>query len=161
MTRAVFLDRDGVINANVLRDGRWVAPRSVAAFHVFPWAQAAVGELRRQGFKVVVVTNQPDIGGGQLLARTLVAMHREMRSHVDVDDVLVCPHTPAHACGCRKPKPGMLLRAAAAHDIDLAASWMVGDRQSDMDAGVAAGCQTFLVSPFVTLLDAAHHIVNQ
>jgi D-glycero-D-manno-heptose 1,7-bisphosphate phosphatase len=145
VARAVFLDRDGVLNANIERDGRPVAPWRLEDFRILAGVPTAVGELKRAGFVIVVVTNQPDIATGRTSLATLDAMHHELRRHVDIDDIRVCPHVDADACACRKPKPGMLVDAAVEHSIALDRSWLVGDRWRDIQAGHAAGCKSILV----------------
>jgi D-glycero-D-manno-heptose 1,7-bisphosphate phosphatase len=144
--RCVFLDRDGVINASVERDGRLVAPTSLADFHIFPDVDAAIRRLRHGGFLVIVVTNQPDVATGLVKRETVEAMHTILRDRLAVDDIQVCYHVDHDDCTCRKPKPGMLLDAARRYDIDLANSYLVGDRWRDILAGDAAGCFTILVT---------------
>jgi len=145
MVRAVFLDRDGVINANVERDGRPVAPTKIEEFRFLPGVENAVRRLKAAGYAVIVCTNQPDVGTGRISRATLEAMHALVREKLKVEDVRACFHTDKDGCDCRKPKPGMLLAAADEHGIDLAASYMVGDRWRDVAAGRAAGCATFFV----------------
>jgi D-glycero-D-manno-heptose 1,7-bisphosphate phosphatase len=145
VTRAVFLDRDGVISANVERDGRPVAPTSLADFRILPGVEEATRRLKDLGFVLIVVTNQPDISTGRNTMATLDLMHEEMRRRLPLDDIRVCVHVDADGCHCRKPKPGMLLDAARARSIDLTRSIMVGDRWRDIEAGQAAGCQTILI----------------
>jgi len=140
MVKAVFLDRDGVINANLERDGKPVAPTTMAEFKIFPDAAQAVRRLKDAGFLVVVVTNQPDVATGRTPKATMEAMHEEIRALMPIDDFEICLHTDADGCDCRKPKPGLLLRAAAKHGIDLKSSYMIGDRWRDVLAGQAAGC---------------------
>jgi D-glycero-D-manno-heptose 1,7-bisphosphate phosphatase len=144
--RAVFLDRDGVINANIERDGRLLAPRSLDQFVIMPGVREAVARLRGAGFVVIVVTNQPDIATGHITRTLLDRMHETLNAELAVDDIKVCPHVDADKCACRKPKPGLLLEAAAERGIDLAASFMVGDRTSDIEAGRAAGCSTVWIT---------------
>lgn len=139
---AVFLDRDGVLTVPIFRDGRSYAAQTMEDYALYEAAAPAVAALRNAGFLTVVVTNQPDVGAGAIAAETLDAMHSELASRTGVDVIMACTHTKSDDCACRKPKAGMLLRAAAAHNIDLAASFMVGDRKSDIQAGVAAGCRT-------------------
>ena len=145
MTRAVFLDRDGVINANVQRDGRPVAPTSMADFRILAGVDEAIRRLKALGFVLVVVTNQPDVSTGRTAGETIEAMHRELRRRLPVDDIKGCVHVDADNCRCRKPKPGMLLDAARERGIDLSRSIMIGDRWRDIEAGSAAGCLTVLV----------------
>ena len=154
MKRAVFLDRDGVLNAPELRDGKARAPLTLEAFRPYRWAADAVSSLREGGFVCVVVTNQPEVATGELAPATLDAMHRRLRDEVGVDGVYVCPHRDEDDCRCRKPRPGLLLQAAGEWGVDLAASFMVGDRRRDVDAGRAAGCLTVLVESAATEPDA-------
>jgi len=145
VSRAVFLDRDGVLNANVQRDGRPVAPTSMDEFRILPGVEAATARLKQLGFVLVVVTNQPDVGTGRTAPATLEAMHRELRRRLPLDDIKVCIHVDADRCSCRKPKPGLLLDAARERDIGFAQSIMIGDRWRDIEAGQAVGCLTILV----------------
>jgi D-glycero-D-manno-heptose 1,7-bisphosphate phosphatase len=143
--KAAFLDRDGVINANVERDGRPVAPTTIEEFRLLPGVEGAVLRLKAAGFAVIVVTNQPDLATGRTSPATVEAMHAEIRRRLAVDDIKTCRHVDADNCFCRKPKPGLILEAAAEGDIDLAGSYVVGDRWRDVEAGRAAGCLTIFV----------------
>jgi D-glycero-D-manno-heptose 1,7-bisphosphate phosphatase len=143
--RAVFLDRDGVISANVQHDGRPVAPTSMADFCILPGVEKATQCLKELGFILIVVTNQPDISTGRNTMATLDRMHDEMRRRLPLDEIKVCTHVDADACHCRKPKPGLLLDAARERGIDLSKSIMIGDRWRDIEAGQAAGCSTILI----------------
>jgi len=147
VTRAVFLDRDGVINASVVRDGKPYPPESVEAMVVLPGVVEATQALSRAGFRLVVITNQPDVATGRQRREVVDAIHARLQVLMPLDDIRVCVHTDADRCDCRKPKPGMLLAAARDGDIDLARSFMVGDRWRDIEAGRAAGCRTVLVGP--------------
>jgi D-glycero-D-manno-heptose 1,7-bisphosphate phosphatase len=143
--RAVFLDRDGVISANVQRDGQPVAPTSMADFRILPGVEEATRRLKELGFILIVVTNQPDISTGRNSMETLDRMHDEMRRRLPLDEIKVCIHVDADRCHCRKPKPGMLLEAARERHIELSQSIMIGDRWRDMEAGQAAGCLTIMI----------------
>jgi D-glycero-D-manno-heptose 1,7-bisphosphate phosphatase len=145
MHRAVFLDRDGVINRVVLRNGRPYPPDSLEEFEVLPGVPAALARLKAAGFRLIIATNQPDVGKGTQRREVVEAIHEFVRSTLPVDDVRVCYHVDRDACNCRKPRPGMLLEAAREWDVDLAASFMVGDRWRDIEAGRAAGCKTIFV----------------
>lgn len=145
MRRAVFLDRDGVINANLERDGRPVAPTTLAEFRILPGVEDAVRRLKDRGYLVVVITNQPDVANGLTERATVEAMHDVIRSRLAVDDIRTCFHNDAAGCDCRKPKPGLILAAAVEHDIDLTQSYVVGDRWRDVAAGRAAGCATIFI----------------
>jgi D-glycero-D-manno-heptose 1,7-bisphosphate phosphatase len=142
---AVFLDRDGVINANLERDGKPVAPTRIEEFHLLPGVEDAVRRLKGAGYLVIVCTNQPDVATGRTSRATLDIMHALVCEKLVVDDIKVCFHTDKDGCDCRKPKPGMLLAAAREYGIDLAASYMIGDRWRDVAAGRAVGCKTFFV----------------
>ena len=147
MRRAVFLDRDGVINRALTRDGKPYPPTMLEEFEILPGVVEACARLKQAGFLLVVATNQPDVGRGTLAQSTVEALHEHLRQRIPLDRIEVCYHPGQGAsdCDCRKPKPGMLLRAAKELDIDLAQSWMVGDRWRDIDAGHAAGCRTILI----------------
>lgn len=143
--RAVFLDRDGVLNDVIVTDG---TPRPPANREEFRWldgVQEACAALSRAGFGLVVITNQPDIARGTLDARSVDAVNEIIRDGVPVLGVLTCPHDGPDACPCRKPKPGLLLKAASDWGLDLGKSFMVGDRWSDIEAGRSAGCATLLI----------------
>lgn len=145
MNRAVFLDRDGVINRVVLRGGRPYPPASLDDLQLLPGVVTAVQELRRAGFKIVVVTNQPDVATGAQTSQVVEAIHQKIRTALQIDEFKVCYHVDQDGCSCRKPKPGMLLDAAVDWSIDLDQSFMVGDRWRDIAAGKAAGCRTILL----------------
>lgn len=141
--RAVFLDRDGVLNRSDVRGGRPYAPTRLGDFHVIAEAPAAVARLRAAGFLAIVVTNQKDVGRGITLASLMDAMHDRLRAAIAVDDLYACTD-PDEGRGY-KPDPGMLLDAAEKWTIDLAASYMVGDRWRDVGAGRNAGCTTIFI----------------
>jgi len=143
----VFLDRDGVINRATERDGKPYPPRFIADFEILPEVPAACKKLKAAGFLLVVATNQPDVGRGMLDQATVEKIHAHMIKELPIDRVEVCYH-PGQGlshCDCRKPQPGMLLRAARELNADLAQCWMVGDRWRDVDAGHAAGCKTIFI----------------
>ena len=144
---AVFLDRDGVVNRALTRDGKPYPPTSLAEFEILPGVAEACAKLKAAGFLIIVTTNQPDVGRGTLQQSVVEEIHQFMCRQLPVDRVEVCYH-PGQGksdCDCRKPKPGMLRQAADALGIDLAQSWMVGDRWRDIDCGHAAGCRTILI----------------
>ena len=145
--RAVFLDRDGVINRALERDRLPYPPTKLAEFEILPEVSVACARLKAAGFLLVVVTNQPDVGRGALPQKTVETIHAEMCRQLPIDRVEVCYHAGKGQsdCDCRKPKPGMLLRAAEVLGIDLTQSWMVGDRWRDVDCGQAAGCRTIFI----------------
>ncbi|HOO77039.1 MAG TPA: HAD family hydrolase [bacterium] len=143
--RAVFLDRDGVVNEVVRRNGVPVSPVDFRELRIRPGIRECIRELKNNGWMVLIVTNQPDIARGGLDPDELEKMHGYIRASLEVDDIIVCPHDTADGCRCRKPRPGMLEDGAARYGIDLSGSFMAGDQQKDMAAGRAAGCRTILV----------------
>jgi D-glycero-D-manno-heptose 1,7-bisphosphate phosphatase len=145
MKRAVFLDRDGVLNRSMVRSGRPYAPTSLDEFELLPGVIEAVTNLRIAGFLLIVVTNQPDVATGTVSRGVLDEIHQKLRAALALDDIKVCCHVDADRCPCRKPQPGMLLEAAREWSIDLGRSFMVGDRWRDVSAGKAAGCTTIFV----------------
>jgi len=145
MNRAVFLDRDGVINRAVLRNGLPFPPESVQDLEVLPGVAEALALLRSAGFKLVVVTNQPDVARGRQTRAAVEAMHGFLTRTLPLDAVKVCYHDDADHCACRKPLPGMLVEAAGELSVDLSLSYMVGDRWKDIEAGEKAGTTTILV----------------
>ncbi len=174
MRRAVFLDRDGVLNRTLVIDGTPHPPANVEELELLPGVPEALRILAARGFMLIVVTNQPDVARGTQTREMVDMTNAALRAALpELDDILVCYHDNADGCACRKPKPGMLLQAAATHGIDMARSFMIGDRWSDIAAGRAAGCVTFLIdmpysqrercAPHFTaadLLDAAGQICN-
>jgi D-glycero-D-manno-heptose 1,7-bisphosphate phosphatase len=145
--RAIFLDRDGVINPMTgFRDGKPRAPDTLDDFRYLPGVVESTRRLKEAGFLLVIVTNQPDVARGWQKREVVEAMNAKASSDLGIDDVWVCYHDDHEACACRKPNPGMLLGAAKRWNIDLARSFMVGDRESDVKAGCAAGCASILVT---------------
>ena len=145
MTPAVFLDRDGVLNRAFVRDGKVYSPNTIAEMTIVPDAHPALSELRRHGFRLILVTNQPDVARGRITREMVDTMNSHLSSCVPLDAIEVCPHDDADQCECRKPKPGMLLRAAERDGVALSRSFMVGDRDRDIEAGHRAGCRTILI----------------
>jgi D-glycero-D-manno-heptose 1,7-bisphosphate phosphatase len=143
--RAVFLDRDGIINQSIVRDGKPYPPGSAEELEILPGVRDALVSLRNAGFLNIVVTNQPDVATGKQKIEIIEAMHRRLRLELALDDIKVCYHADADGCDCRKPKPGMLLRAAREFGIDLEQSFMVGDRWRDIAAGQASRCTNFFI----------------
>jgi len=144
LPRAVFLDRDGVINRALERDGKPYPPTTLAEFEILPDVSDACARLKAAGFLLIVATNQPDVGRGTLKPEVVEKIHAHLLAQLPIERVEVCfhPGKGLSDCHCRKPKPGMLLRAAKELNIDLTQSWMVGDRWRDVDCGHAAGCRT-------------------
>jgi len=144
-TSSSVLDRDGVINASVVRDDKPYPPASLTELEILPGVPEAIRALREASFPIVVTTNQPDVATGIQRREVVEAMHRNLRNELLIDDIRVCYHTDLDNCTCREPNPGMLSEAAHDLAIDLTRSFMVGDRWRDIEAGKAAGCYTFFI----------------
>jgi len=143
--RAVFLDRDGVINKVILRDGKPYSPKKVEEFVLSDGIREAIFRLKEAGYKILIISNQPDLARGEITQGVLDTMTQKVKSEIPIDDVYICPHDDVHQCSCRKPKPGMLIQAAKEWNIDLVTSFLIGDTWKDMEAGKAAGCKTILL----------------
>lgn len=145
MRRAVFLDRDGVINRAFTRQGKPFPPATLQDLEILPGVADALTTLRAAGFLNVVVTNQPDVATGEQRRDVVDAMHAFLLTQLPIDAIKTCFHVEADRCDCRKPKPGMLTEAAREFGIDLSRSFLVGDRWRDVSAGKAVGCYTYFI----------------
>jgi D-glycero-D-manno-heptose 1,7-bisphosphate phosphatase len=143
--RTIFLDRDGVINKAVFRDGRPTSPRNLAEFKIDDGVEESLKRLRAAGFKLLVVTNQPDIARGLMPWESLRLMTDRIMETLAVDGVRVCPHDDSDCCACRKPKPGMLVDLAGEHGVELGESYLIGDSWKDTLAARAAGCRSIIL----------------
>jgi D-glycero-D-manno-heptose 1,7-bisphosphate phosphatase len=161
MSRAVFLDRDGVLNVPQVREGRPYPPQTLGEFQLYPEAPRACELLREAGFLLVLVTNQPDVGRGTQRLEVVEQMHALLLRKIPLDRVEICTAPDSQSPGSerRKPRPGMLLDAAKALDIDLPLSYLIGDRWRDIDCGLAAGCITIFIERHYQeeLRRAPHH----
>ena len=173
MRRAVFLDRDGVVNRAFVREGKPYPPDTLSDLRILPGVREACRKLREAGFALILVTNQPDIARGLVSAGQVGEINARLRRYLRLDDIRVCPHDDADHCNCRKPRPGLLEEAAQTWNIDLPASYMVGDRWRDIETGHRAGCRSIFVDhgyrerqpdgPFLrvrSLAEAAHCILR-
>lgn len=145
MNKAVFFDRDGVLNQAVIINGRPHPPEDAEHLVIQPGAAECVARVRKAGFLCICVTNQPDIARKTRTAENVDAMNDKIMHGLALDDLYCCPHDNADHCECRKPKPGMLISAAKKWNIDLSRSWMIGDRRGDVLAGQKAGCKTIFL----------------
>lgn len=143
--RVVFLDRDGVLVVPEERDGKAYAVRRATDLRIYPDAATALSRLKQAGFALVVVTNQPDVALGLLDPRELTVMHDRLQSEMPLDEIRVCPHRTGNFCDCRKPRPGLILANDRLGPVDFTTSWMIGDRDSDVASGRAAGCRTVFI----------------
>jgi D-glycero-D-manno-heptose 1,7-bisphosphate phosphatase len=144
--RAVFLDRDGVLNKAIVRDGKPYPPSTFDQFELLPGVPRALELLKQSGFDLIVVTNQPDVSKGIQQREVVESFHDSLQAILPIDDIRVCYHVDEDNCSCRKPKAGMLLDAAHSRNVSLPDSFMVGDRWRDVAAGRNAGCRTLLIS---------------
>ena len=143
--KAVFLDRDGVINRPIIKKGISYAPTKLKDFRLFPKVKSSIKNLKKKGYKVFVVTNQPDVSRGKIKKETVVKMHKYLLRKVKPADIFVSYHDDNDRCACRKPKPGLLLNAVKKWNIDLKNSYIIGDRWKDIQAGKDAGCKTIFI----------------
>ena len=144
--KAVFLDRDGTI----ARDVHYC--RGIEEFEILPHVPEAIRLLNQHGFKIAIVTNQSGVARGYFTEETLLQIHQHMKRELAkhgacLDAILYCPHHPADKCQCRKPKPGLLLKAAGELGVNLKKAFLIGDKGTDIETGKAVGCRTILLSP--------------
>ena len=145
MKQAVFLERDGVINRAIVRDGKPYPPKDIDSLEILPGVLKALNTLHKRGFLLIVVTNQPDVARGVTSKFLVEEIHSYLSDSLPIDEFRTCYHDDNDHCACRKPLPGLLLEAAKEHQIDLKNSYMVGDRWRDIEAGKNAGCMTIFL----------------
>lgn len=155
LRRTVFLDRDGVINKVIYRDGRPTSPRNIEEFEFEAGVENALKRLRAAGFKLFVVTNQPELARGLLTDEALRLMTDRIVNTLKIDEVRICPHDNDGGCSCRKPRPGMLVELARKYDLSLKESYIVGDTWKDTCAGSSAGCKSIILDRPYNLEDPA------
>jgi D-glycero-D-manno-heptose 1,7-bisphosphate phosphatase len=145
LKRAVFLDRDGVINRATVREGKPYPPADLATLEILPGVADAMHLLHKAGWLLIVVTNQPDVSRGITPRADVESINAHLQNCLPINDFRTCYHDSGDGCDCRKPLPGALLAAADAHGIELPSSYMVGDRWRDIEAGERAGCKTIFI----------------
>lgn len=145
MNKAVFLDRDGVVNKIILKDGEPHSPRSLSEFEFTENIEEELRRLKKAGYIVIIVSNQPDIARGKMDVSELDKMNDMIQANLPVDDILICPHDDVDDCSCRKPRPGMILHALKKYNIDANQSFFMGDGWKDMEAAKNAGCKGILI----------------
>lgn len=160
LRKAVFLDRDGVLN-----EERSDYVKSVEELVILDDIASPIKQLKENDFLVVVISNQSAINRGLTTSEDIEKIHSTLQEYlkeynVQIDAFYYCPHRPEEHCNCRKPKPGMLEKAANEMKIDLKSSWMIGDRDSDMEAAQMVGCKSIKITDRVRLSDAVQSILN-
>lgn len=143
--KAVFLDRDGVINTVIIRDGKPTGPRCMREFQFEPEVTESIERLRAAGYMLFIVTNQPDVVRGLMTAEALQSIMDHITGAFRFDGVRACLHDDSDNCECRKPRPGMILDLARQHGVPLEESWMIGDSAKDTLAAGAAGCRSIIL----------------
>ena len=171
MKKAVFLDRDGVINKTIIEGGLPSSPNSLDELKILPSVKQSILRLKKLNFICLLVTNQPNVTRGKIDKSTVIKMNNFLKKKIQLDDIFVCYHDDKDNCNCRKPKPGLLLQAGKKWNVDFKKSFMIGDRWRDIQAGEKVGCKTIFLDykynekkpkkpDFVSdsLLNAAHII---
>ena len=143
--RAVFLDRDGVLNDSVIKNGKPYPPASITELVISAEVLPALETLKELGYLLIGATNQPDVARGTTEQSAVEAINEKLLQNLPLNEIRVCYHDDKDNCSCRKPSPGLLLAAAKAYGIDLEASFMIGDRWKDIEAGQRAGCKTIFL----------------
>ena len=145
MKKAVFLDRDGVINKAFIKNGLPESPNSLSELEILPGVKESISRLKKLNFICLVVTNQPDVQRGKIKKNTIIKMNNFLKKKIELDDIFVCYHDDQDKCNCRKPKPGLLLQAKKKWNVDFKKSFIVGDRWRDIQAGKKVGCKTIFL----------------
>lgn len=143
--RAVFLDRDGVLNKSIIKEGKHYPPSSLQELIICDGVGRALQDLREAGFILLVVTNQPDVARGTTSRTTVESINNYLARELSLNKFYVCFHDDPDKCDCRKPLPGMLLQGAKDFQLNLSDSFMIGDRWKDIEAGKSAGCKTIWI----------------
>ena len=142
MKKAVFLDRDGVINKAFIKNGLPESPNSLSELEILPRVKESILRLKKLNFICLLVTNQPNVTRGKIDKSTVIKMNNFLKKKIQLDDIFVCYHDDKDHCNCRKPKPGLLLKAGKKWNVDYKQSFMIGDQWRDIQAGKNAGCKT-------------------
>ena len=145
MKKAVFLDRDGVVNKAFIRNGLPTPPISLNELEILPGVKESILRLKKLNYICLLVTNQPDVTRGRTEKKNVIEINNFLKKEIELDDIFACYHDDKDNCKCRKPKPGMIIQASKKWDIDVRKSFMIGDRWRDIQAGINAGCKTFFI----------------
>ena len=142
MKKAIFLDRDGVINKAIVKNGLPTPPNLLDELKILPGVKESILKLKKLNFVCIIVTNQPDVSRGKINKNTVIKINNFLKKKIKLDDIFVCYHDDKDNCNCRKPKPGLLLQAGKKWNVDFKKSFMIGDRWRDIQSGEKAGCKT-------------------
>lgn len=142
---AVFLDRDGILNRAMVRNGKPYPPARLNELEILPGSVTSLSRLAESGYVLIGITNQPDVARGTQSREMVESFNDLIQSKLPIREIFVCYHDNLDNCECRKPKPGLILQAANKYNLDLSNSWMVGDRWKDIAAGQAVGLKTIFV----------------
>lgn len=145
MKKAVFFDRDGIINEAIIKNGKPYSPKNLDEFKFVKGIGSLIWNLTKKRFFIFVITNQPDVARGTQTKKEIKKIHNKIKDDLFVDKIYTCFHDDKDNCKCRKPKSGMILKSAKEFNIDLKNSWVIGDRLKDVLAGINAGCKTIFV----------------
>ena len=149
MNKAIFLDRDGVINEHLYEtDGKIMAPANLGQLKILPKVKEGISKMKNAGFKIIVISNQPGVAFGYLNSKELNKINNKLKKDINIDEIYSCPHHIKFTgdCDCRKPKTGLVERASKDHNLDVQNSYFVGDSLSDIQTGINAGVKkTFLI----------------
>ena len=145
MKKAVFLDRDGVINKAIVKNGLPTPPSLLDELKILPGVKESILKLKKLNFVCIVVTNQPDVSRGKINKNTVIKINNFLKKKIKLDDIFVCYHDDKDNCNCRKPKPGLLLQAGKKWNVDFKKSFMIGDQWRDIQSGEKAGCKTIFL----------------
>lgn len=140
--KAIFLDRDGVLNLAIVKNGKPYPPASLDELVIPPGVHPALAALKADGFYLIGATNQPDVARGTTTRAHVEALNAKLMAALPLDEIMVCYHDDAENCDCRKPKPGLILLAAEKYNLALKNCFMIGDRWRDIEAGQQANCKT-------------------
>ena len=145
MNKAVFLDRDGVVNKAIVKDRKPYPPADLSELEILPQVADGISMLKNMGYKIIVITNQPDVARGTMSKVRVDEINESLKGTLNIDEVICCFHDEKDNCQCRKPKPGMIFEAASKWDIDISKSFMIGDRWRDIEAGKNADVTSILI----------------
>lgn len=143
--KAIFLDRDGVINKTIIFEGKTYPPKDISELRILPKVKSSLKLLKKKGFLLIVITNQPDVARKKANIKDVETLNQFIMKSLCLDAIFTCYHDESDNCLCRKPKPGNIIKAAEKFNINLKKSFMIGDRWKDIDAGKIAGCKTFFI----------------